>query len=501
MKLKVLAPSSLLLIMLQFSRIQSACAQGTDFDQPNVEFENRLNQIYENYYSRSMDSDKWQSMLGAHKSEVYTIQKGDTLWNLSETLFGDGQYWPKLWAENRNIENPHELLKNMQVRFFAGNLAQGPSFMMQKPGESAPLYVEDAKIKISEADKNEGVIIEDPDVIGRKPDIPESTQVTAPPLKYLPSSFKDPKVSNDKMYDQTGLDVGIPRVLKEPNQITLNSYISDGVPRKLGFVKEIEIQDQTASVLQSVYVELGRKVQIGEKLNVVTEKSELKYNDEILGHIIEVGGCIQITEVVSDEDGIYKALVTESVGPIQKNAAVTDEPHPHMIYSAEGSQTHVEGNIVGGEYDADRKILASGAVVYLNIGSENGLHEGDLLSVRSQRLSRKPDTNLEHAGRTIGTLKVAKLTSRTATAVIVNSIDEIRPGDKTGGEFLKEFKNELKDRKKIIDVDQMKASDVPTHADQMAVQLPQEADVKSIEEPKVEAPQKSEENLEDAMEL
>jgi hypothetical protein len=38
---------------------------------------------------------------------TYVVAEGDTLWELSEGLFGDGHYWPVLWSYNPQITNPH----------------------------------------------------------------------------------------------------------------------------------------------------------------------------------------------------------------------------------------------------------------------------------------------------------------------------------------------------------------------------------------------------------
>jgi hypothetical protein len=38
---------------------------------------------------------------------VYTIQKGDTLWDISSKFLKDPFLWPKLWEKNPYITNPH----------------------------------------------------------------------------------------------------------------------------------------------------------------------------------------------------------------------------------------------------------------------------------------------------------------------------------------------------------------------------------------------------------
>jgi hypothetical protein len=40
-------------------------------------------------------------------AEVYTIVRGDTLWDLSERFYGDPYLWPQLWELNQYIEDAH----------------------------------------------------------------------------------------------------------------------------------------------------------------------------------------------------------------------------------------------------------------------------------------------------------------------------------------------------------------------------------------------------------
>ena len=48
----------------------------------------------------------------------YTVQKGDTLWDLS-TQFSDNPWlWPSLWSENSQISNPHWIYPGERIRLF-----------------------------------------------------------------------------------------------------------------------------------------------------------------------------------------------------------------------------------------------------------------------------------------------------------------------------------------------------------------------------------------------
>ncbi|MEA3416829.1 MAG: LysM domain-containing protein [Thermodesulfobacteriota bacterium] len=48
----------------------------------------------------------------------YTIQKGDTLWDLSERFFDSPWLWPDLWNENSQISNPHLIFPGERIRLF-----------------------------------------------------------------------------------------------------------------------------------------------------------------------------------------------------------------------------------------------------------------------------------------------------------------------------------------------------------------------------------------------
>jgi len=48
----------------------------------------------------------------------YTIQKGDTLWDLSQRFSDSPWVWPDLWQENSQIANPHLIYPGERIRLF-----------------------------------------------------------------------------------------------------------------------------------------------------------------------------------------------------------------------------------------------------------------------------------------------------------------------------------------------------------------------------------------------
>ena len=55
----------------------------------------------------------------------YTVQKGDTLWDLSQKFSDTPWQWPELWKENKDIANPHRIYPGERIRLYRRSGAQG----------------------------------------------------------------------------------------------------------------------------------------------------------------------------------------------------------------------------------------------------------------------------------------------------------------------------------------------------------------------------------------
>lgn len=62
----------------------------------------------------------------AGEPTIYIIQKGDTLWGLSERFLKDPYYWPNLWAKNPSIGNPHIIVPGQKVKVFSDRIEVEP---------------------------------------------------------------------------------------------------------------------------------------------------------------------------------------------------------------------------------------------------------------------------------------------------------------------------------------------------------------------------------------
>jgi hypothetical protein len=97
----------------------------------------------------------------AEEPILYVIQKGDTLWGLSEKFLNDPKHWPNLWSKNSRLTNPHLIYPGQLVRFKDGHLelVEAPVETAQKVVD-APAEPEVAEEKVFAVRGNEGWLMD-----------------------------------------------------------------------------------------------------------------------------------------------------------------------------------------------------------------------------------------------------------------------------------------------------------------------------------------------------
>jgi hypothetical protein len=53
--------------------------------------------------------------------ELHTVQEGDTLWDITESYYGDPYRWPQVWSYNPDITNPHWIYPDLELRLRPGD--------------------------------------------------------------------------------------------------------------------------------------------------------------------------------------------------------------------------------------------------------------------------------------------------------------------------------------------------------------------------------------------
>ncbi len=111
-------------------------------DDPDLALEQKFNDIYNKYNINPTSDDVWGAA-SSKAAQVYDVQKGDTLFTISRTLFGDPQFWPKIWAlNNGGITNPHNIAPGTKIYFYPGDGGAAPSMSVGSESPERAAWVD-----------------------------------------------------------------------------------------------------------------------------------------------------------------------------------------------------------------------------------------------------------------------------------------------------------------------------------------------------------------------
>jgi hypothetical protein len=305
---------------------------------------------------------------------IYVIKKGDTLWGLSERFLKDPHYWPGMWSNNSQITNPHMIYPGQKVRIFPDHIEivpkeEQPAAVVQKAAQAAnvaEIAQEAAEEKSFTVRGNEGFLME----------------TDLKPFGYVVGIHHDRIVAGDD--DIVFTDVG-----------SIN----------------------------------GAKG--GEKFSVFRKDASVSHplTNEIMGNKVIPLGTLQLTDV---EEKASRAIITKTYKEIS--------PGSYLMPYKNGKRREVtlkmptrelKGVII--ESFNGTNIIAAGDIVYIDLGKAKGAEPGNLLYiVRDVTVDQRyVEGRIDQLPQELlGALVILETGKKTATALVVKSIDAIYKGDK-----------------------------------------------------------------------
>jgi len=88
----------------------------------------------------SLEAAENEKVIEHETGFYYTVQKGDTLWDLSRKFSDSAWLWPEMWQENSQIANPHRIYPGERIRLLR---RAGSQKISEKKTGVAPPTLED----------------------------------------------------------------------------------------------------------------------------------------------------------------------------------------------------------------------------------------------------------------------------------------------------------------------------------------------------------------------
>lgn len=304
---------------------------------------------------------------------IYVIQKGDTLWGLSEQFLKDPYFWPDLWARNQKITNPHFIFPGQKVRVFPDRI---------EVVEEAP-----------------------------PPGQPRSEKSATPPAKAAVE-----ETAPEKTFLVSGSE----------------GFLLENGLKPSGFIISTYQNRQMVGEDDIVYTDLGKEhgTKVGDRFSIYKKLGAISHpvTNVILGYKAVPLGTLQISET---DEKVSKAIVTKSFMEIGAGSYLMPYSDRKRDIALKSSDRELTGYIV--ETQTGNKAIAAGDVVYLDLGRSQGVAVGNMLYIvrdviPDQKFLDVPVDKLP--AELIGAVVVVDTGENTSTALVVKSIDTVYRGDR-----------------------------------------------------------------------
>lgn len=398
---------------------------------PDFKKEERFHKIYKKYNERPTNIEQWEKIIGNRSSESYQIQKDDTLWDLSKTLFGDSNYWPKIWSLNKeSVYNPHQINPKLSLTFYPGTKTQPPTLgVSDKPAPEVkvkePETHSDTAVPVKTVTKSE---IDQAMKVPDEPDmgVPKSRS-RIPVLKRLPPSLPEYSVVG---IEKPKLMVDLKPKLSPNSIVSLPYYITDQSINEVGEVKETEIGISSAFEYQYVFVTIqdpSKKI-----YTVIRENNSISLGLLSSAKHIEVQGEIELVNKIDDESNLYRALVRKSLQRVEVGSKLLDGPMPKVDISSAFEKPGTVSKIIGGQYGVTNEIYSSSTFVFLDGGANQGYKVNDVLPIYASYQVRNAKSSARINERKIGLVKIVKVSDAVSTGFILKTFEDVQKGDVVG---------------------------------------------------------------------
>jgi hypothetical protein len=344
-------------------------------------FEARMHRIFEQHYQQPILDDDWFKIIEGIQEQVYKVNTGDTLWDISEIYFGDGHYWSKLWAINKGITNPHLIFPGDTIVFSLGTFNEAPSITVEKLEESLTQSTSPT------------IMIESDPVVSS----------TGKFYSKPPDFFAESPLLN--LAEESKIFV-IPRPqMKYKNDFYLTQEIFSEEPKTVAKVKSIGGERMVSGEFNRIILQHEEKpLNIGDVLSIIDENPEYLKG----GYGVQTLGIVKVLQSIGED--LYEAEVLRQFDGILVGSSAIAHIPPYVNMNTQRPPQEADISILS----KNKEIWYTGDVVFLKSAASN-LNVGDVLKIQNTF-----DRNIDFYTSN-GVVKIVSTNAQFATAVVVQT--------------------------------------------------------------------------------
>lgn len=335
---------------------------------------------------------------------VYTVKTGDTLWDLSQQFLSNPWYWPKIWAENPEVENPHWIYPGNRLR-------------LRTAGDGLPGEVEPAAPAEEAAD----------DVLPQK--AREIAGFTTGTIHRADSLGVDP--------DVVTFAGGPPNAGAGAPRLRLASVLLTAELEQAGVVSGSFEQKALLASGDSIYAKFPDLdgIAVGSEFAIVRPRAEVFHpvTGAPAGVLTDVLGSVKI---VAREQGTAIGLIGRVNDSIERGDRLARLPIPDLVLARAPNRKDLSGVILTSDINGQTTIGES-HVVFIDKGARDGVAAGNTFTVvHSGDGLLAIDTMTSGAGgggmplEPVATLLVVDVRETASAAIVVRSLREVSVGDR-----------------------------------------------------------------------
>jgi hypothetical protein len=304
---------------------------------------------------KPVEDSEWSKMMGPSVSQTVQVVPGDTLSGISQRLFGNPKYWPKIWSQNNGaLLNPHVINPGDRIQLSSGSGADAPQvFIAENSIGNQKNSVSSSSVPVSDVSPT-GVSQE---------------------WRKLPRQPWELSLGLGSEISVQGIDSQSRLRFRSSTGSDLPFRVLSGAVQELGVVTGGREKHNAFMLGDVVFIRPGdtESLHVGKIYSLVGPNIAMKFTPSLrTGELLEVLGKVKIIGV---KDGVFVGEISQHSSEIIRGVRLIPLINRVPDLSPVAGPSEVEATVQT-EFGMSTDVTAQNKLVALDRGVDDGVREG-----------------------------------------------------------------------------------------------------------------------------